>query len=351
LIEYERRLGEQSGIDRLTGLADVAGISAELSRRSQGTKGVIGWLAIFDIDFFRRIADRLGRVEAQALLRQVAGLIAERTKPESFSAGIGHDRIAVLLSPHREGDVRTWCDEILHVIADTKFASGDTEHSLTASCGLHEVTSDETFETARGQVEKALALAKASGRNCVVTGEDVHHDTETWTESAADGKLFDTTIAADVMQPCALLLHQDESLDDAHALLNQTGLSHAPVVDTDNRLVGLISLDVLAGARSRNGKSRPPSASSSSVRLLRHVMSTDFTRLDEETPLAELMDHFTGSGAALAVIVRDKRPRGLVHCQSLAALNERLDPSHFAQTNPRSGTSADLLVPELAAAE
>jgi hypothetical protein len=80
-------------------------------------------------------------------------------------------------------------------------------------------------------------------------------------------------------------------------------------------------------------------------------MSTDVTRFDECTPLAELMEFFTGETATLAIIVRDKKPRGLVHCHALAALNERLTADHFASTKPRTGTSADLLVPDLAMAE
>jgi CBS domain-containing protein len=204
------------------------------------------------------------------------------------------------------------------------------------------------------RVQRALQLAKASGRNCVVTSDEVDRDADAWAAFAADGKLFNTTLARDVMHPCPLVLGLDETLEQAHGLLSQTGLAHAPVVDADSRLAGLVSLDQLAAARLRNPKSRGTAAaanSSSSVRLVRHVMSTDLTRFDERTPLAELMEFFTGEGATLAIIVRDKRPRGLVHCHALAALNERLTADHFASTKPRTGTSADLLVPDLAMAE
>ena len=56
------------------------------------------------------------------------------------------------------------------------------------------------------------------------------------------------------------------------------------------------------------------------MRLVRHVMSTELTRFDEQTPLAELMD-------------------------------ERLSADNFTSAKPRTGTSADLLVPDLAMAE
>jgi hypothetical protein len=84
---------------------------------------------------------------------------------------------------------------------------------------------------------------------------------------------------------------------------------------------------------------------------VRHVMATDLTRFDEQTPLADLMEFFTGESATLAIIVRGKKPRGLVHCHALAALNDRLTVHHFSSAKARQGTSADLLVPDLALAE
>jgi two-component system, cell cycle response regulator len=351
-IEYERRLAEQSGLDLNTGLADKAALTTELHRRSQGAKGAIGWLTMIDLDYFQRIADRLGKAGAQELLRQVAQHIRGRTQSDYFSAGLGEDRIAIIMPPSTGETAAGWCEQTLKSLAEMTFTVADHEHRLTASCGLSEVTAGETLEVVQARVQRAVQLAKASGRNCVVTSGEVDRDADAWASFAADGKLFNTTVARDVMHPCPLLLHLDETLDQAHALLSQTGLAHAPVVDPESKLAGIVSLDQLASARLRNPKPRSSNSSNnSSVRLVRHVMSTDVTRFDETTPLSELMEFFTGESATLAIIMRDKKPRGLVHCHALAALNERLTADHFANTKPRTGTSADLLVPDLAMAE
>jgi CBS domain-containing protein len=132
--------------------------------------------------------------------------------------------------------------------------------------------------------------------------------------------------------------------------MHLANLSRAPVVDGDGRLAGVVTLDKLAAARLRNPKSRG-GVSNTSVKLVRQIMTTDVTKFDEGTPLGTLMDFFTGENAPLAVVVRDKRPRGLVHCQGLAALNDRLTADHFVATRPRTGASEDLLVPDLAMAE
>jgi diguanylate cyclase (GGDEF)-like protein len=351
-LEYERRLAEQSGLDSLTGLADKAALTTELHRRSQGAKGAIGWLAVFDLDYFQRIADRLGRAGAQELLRQFAQHLRGRSGTDYYAAGLGEDRIAVILPASGGETAATWCEEELKALAAGTFTVADQEHRLTASCGLTEVTAGESLDMIQARVQRALQLAKASGRNCVVTSGEVDRDADAWAAFAADGKLFQTTLARDVMHPCPLLLHSDEALEQAHALLTQTGLAHAPIVDGEGKLAGIVSLDQLAAARLRNPKQRGgASGSNSSVRLVRHVMTTDVTRFDETTPLGELMEFFTGESATIAIIVRDKKPRGLVHCHALAALNERLTAEHFSSLKPKTGSSADLLVPDLAMAE
>jgi len=95
----------------------------------------------------------------------------------------------------------------------------------------------------------------------------------------------------------------------------------------------------------------PTALAHDSVRLVRHVMTTDVTRFDVDAPLAELMEFFTGENSSMAIIVRDKEPRGLVYCHSLASLNERLTSDHFAMNHTITGSSADLLVPDLALVE
>src|SRR5207237_1201364 len=83
--------------------------------------------------------------------------------------------------------------------------------------GLTEVSAGEALEVVEARVQRALALAKSSGRNCVVTSGEVDRDADAWAAFAAEGKLFETTLARDVMHLCPLLLHLDETLDHALA--------------------------------------------------------------------------------------------------------------------------------------
>ena len=355
-IEFEKRVAEQAGVDPLTGLADKSVLKQELSRRSNGAKGAVGWLALFDLDDFERVIGRQGNGMARQLLSDVAQHFREQAVDGSAAhnnlvVALEDGRFAIAFTASGHESALAWCEERLLNLAEATFTVGEQECKLTASCGVTEIIAGENFDVVEGRAIRALGLAQTSGRNCAVTSDEVERDSLEWAELAADGKLFETTLARDVMHLCPVLLHIDETLEQAHALLSQTGLAHAPVIDNDKRLAGLVALDQLSAARLRNPKPRGDQLGGSSVRLVRHVMTKDVTRFDVDAPLAELMEFFTGENSSLAVIVRDKEPRGLVYCHSLASLNERLTADHFAASQAVGGSSADLLVPDLALVE
>jgi diguanylate cyclase (GGDEF)-like protein len=346
VIEFERRLSEQSGLDPVTGLSAKSALVTRLHARLENAKAEGGWLAIFDLDYFSRVHTRHGRPASEAVLQGVAELIRGAADKACELAALGDDRIAVLSASGASQAAIGWADQTLAKLAGHEFTVGGQPLKVTASCGLAELHPGDTIEAVLSRAEKATQLAKGSGRGCVATSQEVDRETDQWAAMAANGELFATTLARDVMTPCALLLHLDESIEQAHALMELTRLSAIPVVDNEGKLAGVALAQQLEAARA---KSKPRGGHS--VKLLRHALTTDVAKFDELTPLAELMEFFTGEAAALAVIVRDRRPKGLVHCQGLAALNERLTADHFASTAPRTSTSEDLLVPDLAVAE
>ena len=347
VIEFERRIWEQSGLDGVTGLPAKAALVTRLHTRLEDAKAEDGWLTILDLDYFSRVHTRHGRPASEAAFRDVAEFVKSRTGEEHFVATLGDDRLAILSSSGDSESGATWAGETLAALAANEFTVAGQGVHFTASCGLTDLHPGDTIETVLTRAEKATQLAKGSGRGSVATSQEVDRDTDQWAAAAANGELFSTTLARDVMTPCALLLHLDESLDQAHALMELTRLSAIPVVDTEGKLSGLVTSEQLEAARAKS----KPRGGGSSTRLLRHVITTDVTKFDETTPLAELMEFFTGETATLAVVVRDRKPKGLVTCQGLAALNERLTADHFAVTAPRHSNSEDLLVPDLAMAD
>ena len=225
---------------------------------------------------------------------------------------------------------------------DLHFRAASGEVKVTASAGFTAVQSGEPADVALQRATSALQLAKVSGRDCVVHSDEVDDDQQVWTEIAAAGQLFATTTARDVMISCPLTIGADETVDQGLALLAQTQLELLPVVDADGRMLGLVTEARLQSARTP-GANRPRQPS---VRLVRHVMETEYKKFDEVAPLNEMMEHFAESEHDYAVVVRDQRPLGLIYCQGLAALNERLQVTAFQPAGVSDG-SEYLLVPEI----
>jgi diguanylate cyclase (GGDEF)-like protein len=346
VIEFERRLAEQSGLDSVTGLPTKSALLTRLHTRLESPKAEGGWLAILDLDYFSRVHTRHGRPASETVLRSVADLVRGRCVTDHQLAALGDDRIAVLSTGGAADGATGWADQTLATLAGHTFSVGGQSLKITASCGLTSLHPGDSIESVLSRAEKATQLAKGSGRGCVATSQEVDRETDQWAAMAANGELFATTLARDVMTPCALFLHMDESIEQAHALMELTRLAAFPVVDNEGKLAGVATAQALDAARN---KVKPRGGNS--VKLVRHIVTADVKKFDELTPLAELMEFFTGETAPLAVIVRDRKPKGLVFCQGLAALNDRLTADHFQTTAPRNSTSEDLLVPDLAIAE
>lgn len=352
VIEFERRLACQAGTEPVTGLPDEGAFRRKLAQHiamanERGKQETLGSLAIIDLDSFSRIGRKFGTIAVDALLRLAATMLHQASASGEVVASLGKDRFAVLFPAATEDQAATWAQKYLSSLAAYEQAFGDEKVQLTASAGVVELARGQSAEKGIELALQVLTLAKASGRNCVQVQAALEQDTRTWTEIAASGELFSTTQARDVMLPCPVVLSLDETVEQAQATLELTRLAAIPVVDGEGKFAGLVTAEQLSSKRSRPAKGR----ASGSVRMVRQVMKTDLPRFDESALLSELMEFFTGDSRTLAVILRDRRPTGLVFCHSLAALNDRLTREHFTPPLLFGHTSEFLMVPDLAASE
>lgn len=346
VLEYERRLAEQSGVDPTTGLLErsawlrnwrswIQTIEADKANRAKP------YVAVLDFDSFGRFSRVQGLLAYRELLRASTQNV-QRALPANAHAGVLHEnRLAILFSAADDATAEKSAEAWLKALRESVIRIGQNELKVTASIGYTAIQANEPADVAIQRATSALQLAKASGRNCVVHSDEVDEDQQAWAELASEGRLFATTLARDVMTPSPLVIAADEAVDQGLALLEQTKLDFLPVVDAEGRLLGLVTESKLQSARSPG--SRPRQAS---VRLVRHVMSTDYQRFDERASLNEMMEYFADSEHDVAVVVRDGRPLGLVFCQGLAALNERLNVTAFQPAGISEG-SEYLLVPEI----
>ena len=340
VLEYERRARQQAGVDPLTGLPSRAAFLDRIQAEAAAAEGRSTSLACvsLDLDFSRRWVHTHGRPVGDTVLRTVAktlqGLCEEREIPACF----GEDHFCVLLPDASEVEATQWAERAHDAVGQIEIEVGEPKLRITASLGVAACrTGDCTPEELVERADEALQSAKRSGRDCVVRHSDLDDESKAWTMLAAPGKLFERTLARDVMTPCTLSLRPDEPVAHAVALLRQSHLTAIPVVDESGKLLGLVSEDNVPAGRADIERSS---------RRVSDAQSLDPPRYDEETTFAALMEFFTRDSRSLIVITHEDRPTGVVTRASLAALSEPLTIDSFAAGRPYSRTSDYLLVPE-----
>lgn len=346
VLEYERRLAEQNGLDPITGLNERSTWFRHWTKWQQAVEAdrsvrAVPYLAVLDFDSFGRFSRVQGLLAYRELLRSSAQTVQRALPANALSGVLQNDRLVILFTGADDAAAEKSAETWLKVLREATVRVGTADVKVTASIGFTAVQAGEPADVAIQRATTALQLAKVSGRDCVVHSDEVDDEQQIWTEIASEGRLFATTLARDVMISCPLTIGADESVDQGLALLAQTQLTLLPVVDADGKLLGLVTEAKLQTARTP--ASRPRQAS---VRLVRHVMQTEYKKFDELAPLNEMMEHFAESEHDYAVVVRDQRPLGLIYCQGLAALNERLNVTAFQPAGISEG-SEYLLVPEI----
>lgn len=92
-------------------------------------------LVYIDLDHFKEINDRHGHAAGDAVLRGVAGILAENTRESDVVARIGGDEFAVLLMQTPPDAARAKAEALLALIADLDVEVGDKVIRLSASAG------------------------------------------------------------------------------------------------------------------------------------------------------------------------------------------------------------------------
>jgi diguanylate cyclase (GGDEF)-like protein len=127
-------------------------------------------LILFDIDHFKRINDVHGHVAGDAVLRQVAGVVAANVRREDTVARTGGEEFAVLAPELAIANAIGVAEKLRSVVEATPCRFEGNEFPVTASFGVAcfagqpEVSSAELYQIA----DERLYAAKRSGRNRVV---------------------------------------------------------------------------------------------------------------------------------------------------------------------------------------
>jgi len=341
VLEFERRLRQQSGADPLTHLPSrtlfsdrLRGVLSPSNAQSEPAACVL-----IDLDFFGRINHLHGRPAGDKVLRDVAEMLIRHCRQTDLAASFGGGRFAVLLGETSESDATTWTERLREALAKLDLPADESPLRLTASFGIVGLQQGfQSEEDVLESAESALHAAKNSGRDCTVRYGEFDGDAEAWADFAAPGKLFDRTLARHVMTPCTIVLDGDSTVAQAAELFRRCRVPALPVVDEDGKLAGLVSEESVL-----NG----PSGVDLASLHLRDLLTTDVPTYEEEAGFTTLRDFLTRDSRSLIVIVNDGAPTGFVTPNDLAALSNPLTADSFAPNAPLTAGSEYLVVPDL----
>lgn len=126
------------------------------------------YLAILDIDHFKRINDNQGHLVGDQVITHVADLMKKCfPKPNALSlARFGGEEFCILFRANDENDAYEQCEMFRHLVEKSKIVVDDMPVQYTVSIGITSNTISQNI--AIGRADKALYQAKGLGRNQVV---------------------------------------------------------------------------------------------------------------------------------------------------------------------------------------
>lgn len=168
-------LVELAGKDSLTGINNRRSFDEHLNNeveRARREKKPISLLMI-DIDYFKSVNDHFGHQTGDQYLVQVAQIVVKACKrPSDFAARFGGEEFVSLLPDTGAEGALLVANNIRILIESLGLASGQPDERVqvvTVSIGTATIKSEENTmqETLISNADKALYLAKQSGRNKV----------------------------------------------------------------------------------------------------------------------------------------------------------------------------------------
>lgn len=180
LEEMEKTLAGVGLEDALTGLANrrqfERGLLEEFNRAARTSLSLA--IIMIDIDLFDEYNASYGRMAGDKVLRRVGSAIRDtNVRPEDLLARFGTQEIAVLLPGSRLEGALIVAERIRTSIEQLNIEHGASPTGrVTISIGIAAVAPQRQVDepdTVLRESEQALALAKASGRDCIRTSEDL----------------------------------------------------------------------------------------------------------------------------------------------------------------------------------
>jgi diguanylate cyclase len=165
----------QSLRDQLTGLYNRKAYDQKVVETLANLRryDVPASLLFCDIDYFKKINDSFGHKVGDLALIKLASLLKDKLRVNEFISRYGGEEFAIILPHTTLKDAINAGDGARSYIDNAMFSYKHKTISLKISIGISTFRKEDTVDSVMERADKALYLAKNSGRNTVKTEEDV----------------------------------------------------------------------------------------------------------------------------------------------------------------------------------
>ncbi len=172
--KYHEEIYKLSTIDGLTETYNkryfVDTLERELNRAHRYGRGLS--LAMFDIDFFKKINDRFGHLAGDHVLRELAALVGQNLRRQDILARYGGEEFAIILPEIDLPGSQQVCEKLRALTDQHVFKFGDDLIHVTISTGIFGYLPELGaigHEAFIKEADARLYAAKEGGRNRVCT--------------------------------------------------------------------------------------------------------------------------------------------------------------------------------------
>jgi len=170
-LQFElERTSELIRHDPLTGVLNRKGLDEALSREANQARrrGTPLCLGLLDIDNFKHINDTHGHQTGDAALMHLAEVVRENLRPQDSVARYGGEEFVILLPDTAlEAGIATLV-RLQRALTKRFFLAREQKMLITFSAGVSELLPDENPDKAIDRADKAMYIAKRSGKNRVL---------------------------------------------------------------------------------------------------------------------------------------------------------------------------------------
>ena len=170
-LELER----DSLFDKLTGLYNRKAFDHKISEAlANMSRYKIPYSLLFcDIDNFKSINDKYGHNVGDAALTKIAALLKDKLRKNDFISRYGGEEFVVILPHSVLQDAKIAGEGVRSFIDAAVFSYKNANITLTLSIGICEFREDDDCNTVIERADRALYLAKKSGKNTTRTEADL----------------------------------------------------------------------------------------------------------------------------------------------------------------------------------